>query len=182
MNSLRKKSFDKLMESSYSDKVMLSENENSNFLNKQRSDIRGIDIRRQIAKNSIPKRKQNHGYCANINCNNLKSKRRKFQNKSYYYCNVLFLLTKNQECANIIDAHEYCHICFEISCAETKEWIACESCGCWVHIKCEESSRNGIKNLSLKLGPDPDNSKYTFYCMECRGSPNVLFFVVKKIE
>ena len=167
-DSLRKKSFDKFMENSYSEKYIASCDENSIFsnsnTNKGKGNWRNSDIRRNMTKNSIPKRKQNHGYCANPNCNNPKSKRRKFLNKSYYYCN---------ECTRIIDDQEYCRICFEISSAEPKKWVACDSCPSWVHVECEENSRNGIKNLSQKLGPDPENSKYIYLCFDCRVNSNM---------
>ena len=118
-NSLRKKSYEALMESNYSDKLQNSEKTLYYTGHKNTRLMANPEVRRHLNKAS------NHSYCANVNCNNLKKVRRKFQNKNFYYC---------YECAQIIDNHEYCHICYEISSGEAKDWLACDSCNYWVHI------------------------------------------------
>lgn len=121
-------------------------------------------------RTSIPKRRQNQNpiqgpTCANGNCNNPKKHKRKFLKKTQMYCD---------ECSRIIDNSEYCHICLEISSAEPREWVECERCDKWNHIECEETAKNGTKNLAAQLGLEPNSepTKFVYHCANCRSTPN----------
>ena len=133
----------------------MSDFEGNGYPNKSSRKFPQGDFRRQANanKNSVSKRKQKEDTCANPNCGNPKQFRRKFQNKNNFYC---------PDCTKIIDRHEYCHICFEISALQEKNWVACDSCNEWVHIECEETKGSGMK-LSGK-----DMSKVSYECLKCK--------------
>jgi len=133
MNCLRKKSLDTLINGSNSGHYdNMSDGDN---FSKNHKNLRGtgqIDFKKQYGgfQTSTGKRSKNQNSCANINCSNLKKVRRKFQNKNNFYC---------LDCARIIDKHEYCHVCYEISSSIPKDWVSCDYCNRWVHQDCDET-------------------------------------------
>lgn len=112
---------------------------------------------------TIKRRSQAAKLCSNPNCTNTRDVKKQFANKLGFYCQVLLI---KQQCVNIIDLDEYCHICLEITSPQEKCWAACDRCKCWNHIACEEKLRKGIKNLQVKL----ENPNYIYICGNCRTS------------
>ena len=120
----------------------------------------------------VPTQKNNHRYCANQGCFKPKHTRRKFQNRSSFYCIVknspLFTL---QDCAKVIDDKEYCHICYRLNDSVNTLWIACDLCSKWYHVACDETHPQGTADLSEVM----QGVNFDYSCICCKEHSDTVY-------
>lgn len=106
------------------------------------------------------KRKAADKGCSTPECGNPPKLRRKTKHKTGLYC---------EKCAVEIDHLNYCQICLHLTAetAEQVQWVQCQDCEKWNHVKCEETQPDGISDLTFKLIEQGD--KLIYRCSDCRG-------------
>jgi len=113
-------------------------------------------------------KKNNSTQCGNILCGRVRTNdveeigwtKKKINGAYKYLCKV---------CTGAYSNKQFCYYCKQIyldqaqnnAIVDGQEWIACENCNRWNHLKCE--SQNGCKDIQVLLLDE--NFKY--FCAEC---------------
>lgn len=78
-------------------------------------------------------------------------------------------------CYSAFSQGHFCYFCSQIylddevlTYSDDKDWISCDTCGCWNHMQCE--AKHGIKNIFVILQKD---KKTKYYCPKCRGDKDI---------
>ena len=117
--------------------------------------------------NDIDDRSDQEQRCANKYCSEIKSTmderwtRRKYKGKISLFC---------QKCTQAFKQKQYCEFCKQIyldksannAIVDGEDWIQCETCKRWAHIKCEANEGNSDIGV-LILDP-----LFHYYCKECK--------------
>ena len=118
--------------------------------------------------------------CGNILCGKVRTDdlgwtKKKINGSFKYLCEV---------CTEAYSNKQFCYYCKQIyldkaqnnAIVDGQDWIACEKCNRWNHLKCEtESGCKDIQVLTL-------DKKFRYYCAECSGRSNCSGKLKKKYE
>lgn len=106
------------------------------------------------------KRKLAEKACSTPECTLVPKHRRKIKNKQGTYC---------EKCTDEIDNHNYCHICLKPTATTVVpvDWVECETCKVWNHVKCEEAQSDGAY-LDLTSRLKQEGEQLIYKCPDCR--------------
>lgn len=111
---------------------------------------------------STIKRKTGEKACSTPECTLVPKNKRKIKSKPGTYC---------EKCTDEIDNGNYCHICLRPTASNVMpvDWVECETCKVWNHVKCEESQPDqAYADLSSRLKHESETLIYK--CPDCRTS------------